>query len=383
MPHPDTVKEKRPNVFQDITSKNSFIPDVTINSYEIHVDGSLQDIIKKKLRREKSRKTIYSKIQVSIINRLWKLSKERKLLYCMRNRCLISLNCTDPNHEQLFQDYWALAYPDHPEINRISSNWKLLGFQNNDPRFDFKCAGLVTLENLVYFAENYRHVFRKILRESQSFSSDEKIKYSQQRTTQSSIINSRNINVIMSPYETPNNFQPSSSNLSVISTPINIKESKKELDSNFEPLLPKITELRSTVSEVSNNSQIDQINVSYPLSAALINVSIMICLYLNLIPSVYKIPGIPNISASRKALRNFIRLTNEFSFNTLPELFSVCAIRFHAEWQDIVKFLGHKVAISEFNKVLKNVQVVMAETIENLPRDIIEFRQICNLEKYY
>lgn len=383
MPHPDTVKGKIPSVFHDITTRNSFIPDITINSYEIHVDGSFQDIIKEKLRREKSGKTIYNKIQISIINRFWKLSKERKLLHYIRNKCLISLNCADPNHEQLFQDYWALAYPDYPEINRISSNWRLLGFQNDDPRFDFKCAELLTLENLVYFAENYRNIFKVILKESQRFSSSEKIKYSHQHSIQRSIINSHKINGMMSPFETPHNFQPSSSNLSIITTPINMKDSKKEFGSNFEPLLPKVTELRSTISEISNSSQIDQMNFSYPLSTALINVSIMICLYLNFIPSIYKIPGVPNVSASRKAMKNFMRLTNEFSFNTISELFSVCAIRFHAEWLDIVKFLGHKVAISEFDKVLKNVQVVMAETIENLPKDIIEFRQICNLEKYY
>ncbi|OII74872.1 CED12 family protein [Cryptosporidium ubiquitum] len=382
MANPDTDQEKNSTVFQDITTKNSFIPEVTINTHNIHVDGLYQDIIKEKPRRKKCRKTIYNKIQVSIINRLWKLSKERKLLYHIRNRCLISLNCTDPNHEQLFQDYWALAYPEYPEINRISSNWRLLGFQNDDPRFDFKCAGFVTLENLVYFAENYRHVFREILKESQRFFLNRNNKYLHKHNTQRSIINSRNISDFMSPYETPNNLKSSLSNLSIISTPININDSKKEFNGNFEPLLPKITESRSTISEMSNHSQIDQINVSYPLSAALINVSIMVCLYLNLIPSVYKIPGIPTVSASRKALRNFIRLTNEFSLNTLSELFSVCAIRFHAEWLDIVKFLGHKGATSEFDKVLKNVQVVMAETIENLPKDIMEFRQICNLEKY-
>lgn len=381
MLHPDTDQVKDSATFQDITVKNSFIPDVT-NSLNNHVDAQYKEILKEKLRK-KSRKTIFNRIQVSIINRLWKLSKERKMLYYIRNRCFISLNCTDPNHEQLFQDYWMLAYPDSPEINRISSNWRLLGFQSDDPRFDFKCAGLVTLENLVYFAENYRLVFREILRESQRFFLDEKTEYLRQNNLPASIINSNNICVMITPSESLHNLQPSSSNISVTSTPIHIKGSKQKFSCNFEPLLPKITESKSTISELSNNSQPDQIDVSYPLSAVLINISIMICLYLNLIPSAYKIPGIPTMSASRKAMRNFIKLTYEFSFSTLSELFSVCAIRFHAEWLEIVKFLGHKGAISEFDKVLKNVQAALAETIENLPKDIIEFRQICNLEKYY
>ncbi|KAJ1607467.1 Ced12-like protein [Cryptosporidium canis] len=380
MIQPDTDQRKGSATFQNTTAKNSFIPDV-VNLRDDHVDSQFKEALREKLR-EKSRKTICNRMKVTIIDKLCRLSKERKMLYYIRNRCLISLDCTDPNHERLFQDYWALAYPEYPEINRISSNWRLLGFQSDDPRFDFKCAGLVTLENLVYFAENYRPVFREILKESQRLFWSEETEYIRQNNIQTSVINSNSI-CVMTPSGALHNIQPSSSNISVTSTPINTKGSLRKFSYNFEPLLPKITESKSTISELSNNSQINRANVSYPLSAVLINISIMICLYLNLIPNAYKIPGIPTMSASRKAMRNFIRLTYEFPFNALSELFSVCAIRFHTEWLEIVKFVGHKGAISEFDKVLKNVQLALAETIESLPKDIIEFRQICNLEKYY
>ncbi|KAF7456426.1 ELMO/CED-12 family protein [Cryptosporidium felis] len=386
MLHSDINSERVASAFQDITTRNSFIPEVANNSQGNVESSNIRKVFNGVERKERYEIIISRRLCFFFAERSWKLSKERKSLHILRNKCLVPLNCTDPKHEQLFQDYWSLAYPDYPVINGISSNWRLLGFQNDDPRLDFKFGGLITLENMVYFAEQYRYIFRKILDDSRRSLLHVKTKCSDVDSNQGSrysLLNSQNISVALTPCRTPDKINTSSSNLSIVSTPFNLKGNKNENYDNIEPLKQKIKESEPATNELNTQLQSEVINLSYPLSAALINVSTMICIYLNLVPSAYKIPGIPVRFASKRAMRNFIKLCNEFSFSAISELFSVCAIRFHAEWLEIVKFLGHNAATSEFDKVFKNVHTAMAGLIEKLPKDILEFRCICDLGKYY
>mmetsp|Transcript_8536 Transcript_8536/g.11755 ORF Transcript_8536/g.11755 Transcript_8536/m.11755 type:complete len:101 (+) Transcript_8536:615-917(+) len=44
--------------------------------------------------------------------------------------------------------------------------WRTLGFQNTNPRTDFRAAGLLALVNLFYFARYSRHAFDRIRAES-------------------------------------------------------------------------------------------------------------------------------------------------------------------------------------------------------------------------
>jgi ELMO domain-containing protein len=45
--------------------------------------------------------------------------------------------------------------------NRISNQWKTIGFQGKDPATDFLGVGVFGLFNLIYFAKYYPKKFQK------------------------------------------------------------------------------------------------------------------------------------------------------------------------------------------------------------------------------
>lgn len=95
----------------------------------------------------------------------------RKQLYIFQKHKLnmykgnrsIPYDKTNPDHEATLMRMWTATYPDTKLENRVSEQWKLLGFQGTDPATDFRGMGLLGLEQLVYFAENHTDVFRKIV----------------------------------------------------------------------------------------------------------------------------------------------------------------------------------------------------------------------------
>lgn len=58
-------------------------------------------------------------------------------------------------HEELLLRLWDLLMPYDPLESRISKQWQDIGFQGDDPKTDFRGMGMLGLENLIYFAEEY------------------------------------------------------------------------------------------------------------------------------------------------------------------------------------------------------------------------------------
>jgi hypothetical protein len=59
----------------------------------------------------------------------------------------------DARHESLLEDLWRALCPGQLRRGgRISEDWQLVGFQGTDPQTDFRGGGVLSLENLVFFA---------------------------------------------------------------------------------------------------------------------------------------------------------------------------------------------------------------------------------------
>ncbi|KAK6942101.1 ELMO domain [Dillenia turbinata] len=58
---------------------------------------------------------------------------------------------------------WKLAYPNMDLPSLKSELWKDMGWQGSDPSTDFRGGGYISLENLIYFAENYPDSFQSLL----------------------------------------------------------------------------------------------------------------------------------------------------------------------------------------------------------------------------
>ncbi|PIK44909.1 putative ELMO domain-containing protein 2 [Apostichopus japonicus] len=70
------------------------------------------------------------------------------------------------DHEQQLLKLWSLLKPARSRKTSKTKRVGELGFQGNDPATDFRGMGLLGLQNLVFFAENYNRSARKVLSES-------------------------------------------------------------------------------------------------------------------------------------------------------------------------------------------------------------------------
>lgn len=70
------------------------------------------------------------------------------------------------DHERSLLDLWDNLMPDTPLEMRITKQWQDIGFQGDDPKTDFRGMGLLGLENLLFFATEYRSAACHVLAHS-------------------------------------------------------------------------------------------------------------------------------------------------------------------------------------------------------------------------
>ncbi|XP_066393845.1 uncharacterized protein [Miscanthus floridulus] len=121
---------------------------------------------------------------VSIFGRLFPFSSENQInpvylsplqeqrLNTLRRRLQIPFDGSRIEHQDALRQLWRLAYPTR-EIPPLKSElWKEMGWQGNDPSTDFRGGGLISLENLIFFARNYPNSFQMLLSKVQGQRAD-------------------------------------------------------------------------------------------------------------------------------------------------------------------------------------------------------------------
>lgn len=117
---------------------------------ELGLSNHLKKLTQKTLQDENIKLQLYI-YQALMLRRLLRLKE-------------VSYDKTNENHEALLLKLWNLTFPDDPLTERVSEQWKLIGFQGNDPATDFRGMGLLGLHNLVYFAETYPDKWKDIVK---------------------------------------------------------------------------------------------------------------------------------------------------------------------------------------------------------------------------
>ena len=79
-------------------------------------------------------------------------------LEAMRTKAMQSFDESDPRHILALETLWHVSFPGvHPRpFERVSEQWKELGFQNADPVSDLRGGGFIALEHLVRFVVRSR-----------------------------------------------------------------------------------------------------------------------------------------------------------------------------------------------------------------------------------
>jgi len=90
-----------------------------------------------------------------------------KKLEKFKNYSTLSYDSTNLKHEKLLLKLWKNSCPNISLENRISQQWKLIGFQGKDPASDFRGVGIFGLWNLIYFTEKYNKKYIELLQKTQ------------------------------------------------------------------------------------------------------------------------------------------------------------------------------------------------------------------------
>ncbi|CAG2170876.1 unnamed protein product [Oppiella nova] len=85
-----------------------------------------------------------------------------KQIQCLRS---ITYDPQSTAHQQMLRNLWG-QLSDEPLKALQSKQWSDIGFQGDDPSTDFRGMGLLSLDNLLFFATVYREPARHILQHS-------------------------------------------------------------------------------------------------------------------------------------------------------------------------------------------------------------------------
>nr|CAG4638632.1 EOG090X0AMT [Cyclestheria hislopi] len=106
---------------------------------------------------------VFEKLSGDCIGAIWGY---KQLFYEVEDLRKVAYDSNNPEHEAKLLQLWNLLMPNQLLNSRISECWKEIGFQGEDPKTDFRGMGLLGLENLLYFAQNYSNACLHVLSHS-------------------------------------------------------------------------------------------------------------------------------------------------------------------------------------------------------------------------
>ncbi|PIN09346.1 hypothetical protein CDL12_18075 [Handroanthus impetiginosus] len=91
------------------------------------------------------------------------LTREERLKR-LRHRTKVYFDASRPEHQEALKALWSATYPGQELESLVSDQWKQMGWQGKDPSTDFRGAGFISLENLLFFAKTFSTSFQSLLR---------------------------------------------------------------------------------------------------------------------------------------------------------------------------------------------------------------------------
>lgn len=102
----------------------------------------------------------------ALLQCLQQIGGYQKLVNQVRSLQKEKYSATEEDHEKQLMKLWNLMKPETTLERRKTKQWGQLGFQGDDPATDFRGMGILGLQNLIFFAENYNSIASKVLSQS-------------------------------------------------------------------------------------------------------------------------------------------------------------------------------------------------------------------------
>ncbi|XP_062110662.1 uncharacterized protein LOC133822371 isoform X1 [Humulus lupulus] len=90
--------------------------------------------------------------------------QQEEKLKRLKHRMKVYFDASRPDHQEALRALWAATYPNQELHGLISDQWKEMGWQGKDPSTDFRGAGFISLENLLFFAKTFSTSFQLLLK---------------------------------------------------------------------------------------------------------------------------------------------------------------------------------------------------------------------------
>ncbi|KAL2332670.1 hypothetical protein Fmac_013883 [Flemingia macrophylla] len=90
------------------------------------------------------------------------LQEER--LRRLKRRMKVLFDASMLDHQDTLRALWYASFPGQELQSLISDQWKEMGWQGRDPSTDFRGAGFISLENLLFFAKTFSISFQRLLK---------------------------------------------------------------------------------------------------------------------------------------------------------------------------------------------------------------------------
>ncbi|XP_009603976.1 uncharacterized protein LOC107773628 [Nicotiana tabacum] len=92
---------------------------------------------------------------------------QEECLLRLQNRIDVAYDSSIPEHQEALRALWKAAFPEEELHGLVSEQWKEMGWQGKDPSTDFRGAGFISLENLLYFVRNFPKSFQDLLQKQE------------------------------------------------------------------------------------------------------------------------------------------------------------------------------------------------------------------------
>ncbi|GMY26508.1 ELMO domain-containing protein C isoform X1 [Fagus crenata] len=92
------------------------------------------------------------------------LYRQEERLKRLKHRMKVYFDASRPEHQEALRALWSATYPGQELHGLISDQWKEMGWQGRDPSTDFRGAGFISLENLLFFAKTFSTSFQRLLK---------------------------------------------------------------------------------------------------------------------------------------------------------------------------------------------------------------------------
>ena len=89
--------------------------------------------------------------------------EQREKVERLRKRADVPYDGENEEHREKLRELWRLAFPGEPLQALKHAQWKNLGYQSEDPTTDFRGAGMLALDQLIYFGKQEPRSFQKLI----------------------------------------------------------------------------------------------------------------------------------------------------------------------------------------------------------------------------